>query len=984
MLTHTTMMNINKSRYLLSTLFPLALALSPFAEAESELSVDRGPALAGRISASAGANYKQLVAGNGDASLMWTGTKGNFTLYFGKSDFWGVVRGNFTGAGGLNLVCDEVREGQDFSAHQNLGPATITTHTKNGTAELNTRAWVAYPENLIVTELSNSGSVPLHFHTRLDNALASDVVPVCQGADKQSTWQIVSPDLVQFELGNRPKEKVTSGQRKPLSTPFSGRIAGVEITSPEYPQGPFLSWNPKALTASIGTVQIEPSEHGDAVLFTANENKRMNCAVGEMPESAFSFTAWINPSEFDTDQTVFAGVASEADKYPYFRGFLVHLLNGVPEVRWNYFTATGTSALPRGQWSEIKAVYENQLLTLFVNGKQVAQGDNPPAEAQMGWDKCVLRTGDPKIPFNGCAPQAMLRQSICGAVPEVSGQSLNFTVEPGQTVSLLVSLVSDRNTADYLQVAAKLSQSTKEDLARLKTAHASRWNAFWGKSFIEIPDQAVMANWYGSLYALACCSRADCPAPGLWYNFVRGVNCGWQGDYTLNYNYQAPFWAGLCSNHLELTDNYDSVLLDHIGRGRTIAQNAWRMNSMRFPASLDEFIAQRALPEPSPNHAAYKGIFLYAHLIPLPGWSIDLATFHNQKSGALFCALNMIMRWRLTHDLTYAEKVYPFLKGTAEFWDDYLVLKDGRYVSLNDAVAERSGDNTNPATTISFLKLFYPSLLEISRKLNRDAGLHAKWQDIIARLSPFTYVPASSISSLQSVSPEILKNKMVIRDCEADGPDFPQPAFNDYHDQKARSSSPGMSCVQTVFPGWSFGLESTPQEREAALNTVTFAAQWFDNNNCCNFYADAAITGYDPKEILKNMDALIANYQRDDFTIVTKGGGTEDVAIVPCALHHMFLQSHQKDIHLFPNWPKDLDASFGDLPACGGFTISSKQKGGKILYVQVHSTAGEVCRIANPWPGKKVLADSGTVFQGDSLEFPTSIGQTLLLTPAQD
>ena len=971
------------------TVATLVLSTPVVAQIKPDRSAERGPALAAGISARARDNYKQLVAGNGDASVMWTGAGGNNTLYFGKADFWGVVRGNFTGAGNLQFECDEFKNQPDFSAYQNLGPATITTHSKSGEAELKTTTWVAYPENLIVTELTNSGSAPIHCHTRLNNALSGDIAPPCRGSDAQSTWQIVSPDLVEFELGNRPKEKVAKGQKEtnPTPTHFSGRIAGVQITSPEYPQVPFLSWNPQALTVKTGSIKIEPSEHGDAVQFPAEGNQRFNFPVGEMPESAFTFTAWINPSEFTADQGIFSGVATETDKYPYFRGFLVHLLNGIPEVCWNYFTATGTTPLPKGQWSEIKAVYEKQLLTLYVNGQLIAQGDNPPAEAQIGWDKCTLRTGDPQLPFNGCAPKAMLRQSLCGAVPEVSSQSLNFTVEPGRTVSLLVSLVSDRNTPDYKKVVGKLCHSTSEELARLKTAHNAWWQNFWSKSFIEIPDKAVMDNWYGSLYDLACCSRADCPPPGLWYNFVRGMTCGWQGDYTLNYNYQAPFWAGLSANHFELTDSYDPVLLDHIDRGRSIAKNAWRMSSMRFPPSMKEFIAQRSLPEPSPNPAAYKGIFLYCHLIPLPGWSSDLASFHNQKSAALFCAVNMVMRWRLTRDLKYAEKVYPFLKGTAEFWDDYLVLKDGRYVSLKDAVAERSGDNTNPATTISFLNLFYPSLLEISQKLNRDADLRPKWQDIMVRLSPFTYAPASSISTLQKVSPEILKDKMVIRDCEDNGPDFPQSAYNDYHDHKNRGSSPGMSCVQTIFPGWSFGLESTPQERDAALNTVTFAAQWFDNNNCCNFYADAAIAGYDPKEILKNLDALIANYQRDDFTFETRGGGTEDVAIVPCALHHLFLQSHQQYIHLFPNWPKDMDASFGDLPACGGFTISSKQAGGKIVYVQVRSTAGEVCRMVNPWPQTvvKVVSTLKPTEQvaGITISRQTQVGEILTLTPVK-
>ena len=108
-----------------------------------------------------------------------------------------------------------------------------------------------------------------------------------------------------------------------------------------------------------------------------------------------------------------------------------------------------------------------------------------------------------------------------------------------------------------------------------------------------------MESWYGSIYLLACCSRADCPPPGLWYNFIREMTAGWDGDYTLNYNYQAPFWAAYASGHFELADNYESVLLDHMSRGRSIAENAWRLHPSFIPFSLEKYIAQRTATPPN-------------------------------------------------------------------------------------------------------------------------------------------------------------------------------------------------------------------------------------------------------------------------------------------------------------------------------------------------------------------------------------------------
>jgi hypothetical protein len=194
-----------------------------------------------------------------------------------------------------------------------------------------------------------------------------------------------------------------------------------------------------------------------------------------------------------------------------------------------------------------------------------------------------------------------------------------------------------------------------------------------------------------------------------------------------------------------------------------------------------------------------------------------------------------------------------------------------------------------------------------------------------------------------------------------------------------------MNCTQAIFPGWSFGIESSPEERKAALDTVTLAAEWYDINNDCTFYPSAAAIGYDPKEILENLRGLIDTYQEPNFMIHTPGGGTEDDAITPCCLAYMFLQSHQQNIHLFPNWPMDQDATFGNFNACGGFLISSAVQGGKIPYVQITSQAGEECRMVNPWPGHavtmKVDGENPRTLQGKLLKFPTEKGRAYQLLP---
>jgi hypothetical protein len=44
--------------------------------------------------------------------------------------------------------------------------------------------------------------------------------------------------------------------------------------------------------------------------------------------------------------------------------------------------------------------------------------------------------------------------------------------------------------------------------------------------------------YYGAQYAVGSASRAGRMAPGLWGPWITTDTPGWNGDYTLNYNFQ--------------------------------------------------------------------------------------------------------------------------------------------------------------------------------------------------------------------------------------------------------------------------------------------------------------------------------------------------------------------------------------------------------------------------------------------------------------
>ena len=928
------------------------------------------------------------VVGNGDMALIIGGPSTSLSFCVGKSDFWGVQHGVIMPVGKL-LLSASALSGSSYSLVENVGAATVTGSFTAGSSSLGLNSWIATSQNTAFIQLTNTGSAPLTFTSQLRDAYGTSGNPGTLGYLTNSTWLDVSPDAVYLELGNHTH--IGS------SAPLTGRIADMQIfdqalttaqlNALETPSAvpPLLQWTATNVgTATLaGTASLNTSDpHGGSVVFTGDASSEVAVGVMGMPQAKFTVAAWVYLTAVNagSENCIFAGLVNHGTgSYPFMRGLklvvtstgrLSAALNSSGSAGTsptslfsadaaNAFTATAADALPLNQWIQTAATYDGTSLTIYTNGTAVGATSSFPTAAQVaGYNKTGIHLGDTNTQFNGCAPQGVLMQTVFGVPVTDNGSTLTFTVPVGGQATIALAAVTDRNTNDFFAAGQQQSQQANESTRNsLYQEHNQWWSNFWSKSFVQIPNQQVQKGWYGGLYLLACCSKSNCPPPGLWGNFITSTGMFWEGDYTLDYNYQATFWAALACNHTELADNYDCVLLDHIARGTNTAA-----------------------------HWGYQGIYLYAHIIPFPGWSDDAFTFWSQKSDAIFAAVNCAMRWRYTHDTNYAAKIYPYLKGVSDFWDNYLVLSNNAYWDYNDAAGESgSTSDVNPATSLAFIQLVYPTLIDMSQVLNVDAGRRAKWSDVVARLSPLPIVQATSISSLNALGTNYVRAGMnVIRDTYS-GTAFPTPMVNVYQDHQLRGSSPGMNSTQTIFPGWNIGLESDSATLAAASNTVYLAAEWYDNNNCCTFYPSAAAVGYDPVGILANLDALLTYHSFPNFMISTPGGGTEDFAVVPCALANMFLQSHQTNLHIFPNWPMNQNASFGNLNACRGFLVSSAVTNGIIPYVQVTSTAGQTLNLVNPWPQTTVQVASTinptTQFTGNVFNYQTQVGEVVTLTP---
>ena len=227
-----------------------------------------------------------------------------------------------------------------------------------------------------------------------------------------------------------------------------------------------------------------------------------------------------------------------------------------------------------------------------------------------------------------------------------------------------------------------------------------------GTSAVHIPDEPDIEKfWYGSNYLLACCCKTGKFAPGLFGSWVTTDEPNWGGDYHLNYNHQAPWWGVFSSNKVFLADPYDTPLLEYMPKARARAQELLGIKGLYYMVGI------------GPKGSEIGEIF------NTDGTMNRYAGYWGQKSDAVYCAVNMIIRYYHTYDESYARKVLPFLVGTAEFWEHYLEFEDGRYVIYNDYAHENNwaltdkakgldkhnpNNDFNPLGSLAFIRMLLP------------------------------------------------------------------------------------------------------------------------------------------------------------------------------------------------------------------------------------------------------------------------------------
>ena len=413
------------------------------------------------------------------------------------------------------------------------------------------------------------------------------------------------------------------------------------------------------------------------------------------------------------------------------------------------------------------------------------------------------------------------------------------------------------------------------------------------------PDLAALFFQYGR-YLLISSSRIGSQAANLQGIWNDSMDPPWGSKYTININIQMNYWPAMVCNLDECTEPLFRLIADIAERG---------VNTARVHYDAGGWVAHH-------NTDLWRGTA-----------GVDGATWGMWPMGAAWLCQHLWEYFLFTEDKNHLVRVYPLMKGAAEFFLDTLIEDANgdlitspsispEHAHKNGTGNERDGSTIceGPAMDRQILSDLFGSCAEASTILGVDEEFRQSVQDAARRLSPMKIGRHGQLQEWLD--------------------DWDSP--NDHHGH--------ISHLYGAFPSSQINPEDTPDLFQAARKSLEFRgphggwpgawqvslwARFRDGNRSDDMLM---------RHIIPRVSDNLFN-GRTVYQIDANLGATAGVA-------EMLLQSHLDHIDLLPAlpdaWP---EGSVTGLRARGGFEIDMEWADGTLVAAKLVSLLGNPCKL---------------------------------------
>lgn len=480
-----------------------------------------------------------------------------------------------------------------------------------------------------------------------------------------------------------------------------------------------------------------------------------------------------------------------------------------------------------------------------------------------------------------------------------------------------------------------LNKAVKKGFRAVKADHIKDYKGYFdrvrldlsGGNITDIPTDRRVTRFKDSLqdlhltellfqygrYLLISSSRpGTLPAnlQGIWANQVQTP---WNGDYHTDVNIQMNYWPAETTNLSELHLPVFDLLQNLVKPGSATAavqygNNGWVLH-------------------PITNVWGYTA----------PG---EMASWGMHSTGGAWLSQHIMEHYEFTRDTGFLKRMYPVLKGSVAFYNDWLVEdpKTGKLVS-GPAVSPENTFITKDGT-----------VAQISMGPSHD-------QQVISQLFS-DYLKASEILHIKDNHTSVTKTNLDRLARTQIGSDGRLMEWAEEFEER----EPGhrhISHLFAVHPGAEINSFDTPELAAAAKKSLDYrinhggghtgwSAAWLISQYARLGAADEARNSLNTvlsKSTSPNLFGLHPPFQIDANFGATAG------------ITEMLLQSHAGVIELLPALPGDwTSGSVSGLRARGGFTVDLNWENGKLTHAKIRSDHDQSCTIV--YNDQKVTVDA--------------------------
>ena len=390
----------------------------------------------------------------------------------------------------------------------------------------------------------------------------------------------------------------------------------------------------------------------------------------------------------------------------------------------------------------------------------------------------------------------------------------------------------------------------------------------------------------------------------MWLDDLRGR---WRGRWTLNINLEECYWPAESANLPETSDALLTFVENLAASGSRTAKELYGCRGW----------------------CAHHGTDIWMNTALTDG-----ATWGMTPTMGAWLMQSLWEHYRFDPDPKYLAKIYPLLKGAAEFGVDYLVEEPKHHwlVTCPSASPENSfllADGrqnalcAGPALDSELLRDLFNECIEASAKLGVDEDLRDQLNGAVQRLPPF----------------QIGKQGQLLEWLD----DYPEAEVQHRH----------ISHLYAAYPSDQISPRGTPELAAAVRQTLErrgdnlgWSAAWK-----INLYARLgdAESAY---RVLRGMETEISIHpQREDSDRVPSMEGNQGIQAYTAGIVEMLLQSQTGEIELLPALPKEWrDGSARGFRARGGFTVDVAWRKGTLSSATVRAKYAGPCRVRTETP----------------------------------